>query len=152
MDFYIKGLWIVLLLGHFQASLKGWLWCFENLSNILSKNLWNNGYKMQNKMCSFLFFPANNHDIFCVTQSQLYREGNWQFRYYYDIWKSLNVFWKILCDKVSQIKIWDVLFSMLSCIRYFLPYLTVSVRKMSYTNVNFGIFIIWCCSKISQYV
>ena len=96
---------------------------------------------MQKQMCSFLFSPANNHGIFCVTQTQLYRVGNWQFRYHYDIWKSLNVFWKILCDKASQMKIWDVLFSMLSFLRYFcLPYLTVSVWKMSYKSVNFVIF------------
>ena len=92
-------------------------------------------------MCSFLFSPACNHNKFCVTQIQLYRVGNWQFRYYYDFWKSLNVFWKILCDKFWKRKIYYVLFLMLSFIRFFhLPYLTVSVRKMSYKNFNFGIF------------
>ena len=47
------------------------------------KNLSNKGYKMQKQMCSFLFPPANNHDIFCVTQIQLYRVGKWQFGYFY---------------------------------------------------------------------
>ena len=91
-------------------------------------------------MCSFLFSPACNHNKFCVTQIQLYRVGNWQFRYYYDFWKSLNVFWKILCDKSCKTKICYVRFLMLSfsgiC---HLLYLTVSVQKMSYKNVSFGI-------------
>ena len=92
-------------------------------------------------MCSFLFSPACNHNKFCVTQIQLYRVRNWQFRYYYDFWKSLNVFWKILCDKSCKTKNMLCTFLMLSFIRFFhLPYLTVSVRKMSYKNLNFGIF------------
>ena len=96
---------------------------------------------MQKQICSFLSSPVCKHEIFCVTQTQLYRVGNWQFRYYYDFWKYLNVFWKILYVKSRKAKNMLCTFLMLSFIRFFhLPYLTVSVRKMSYKNLNFGIF------------
>ena len=107
-------------IGYFMAILTWWLYFFwKYLRNVVKKSL-QQSEKFKSRYAPFCFPPACNHVIFCVTQIQLYRVGNWQFRYYYDIWKSLTVFWKILCDKASQIKIWDVLFSMLSFIRYFL--------------------------------
>ena len=91
-------------------------------------------------MCSFLSSPACNHNKFFVTKIQLYRVGNWQFRYYYAFCNSHNVFlnlWQSFQNQKSAM----YFFLMLSFIGCFhLQYLTVSVRKMSYKNLNFGIF------------
>ena len=86
-----------------HAALKRFISNLKSLKHFLKKSL-KQRLKMQKQMCSFLFSSACKHKIFGVAHIQLYPVGNWQFRYYYDFWKSLNVFWKILCDKASKTK------------------------------------------------
>ena len=88
-----------------------------------------------------LFSPACNHNIFCVTHIQLYRVGSWRSRYIMIFGILSMCFGKFFVTKLSKPKVCYVLFLMLSFIRFFhLQYLTVSVRKMSYKNLNFDIF------------
>ena len=92
-NFNIKRLWNGLLFGytHWVAII-----FFENLSKILSKKLCKKSQiseKCQSRYVHFCFPPACNHGIFCFTQIQLYRVGNWQFGYFY-VFGNLSICFK----------------------------------------------------------
>lgn len=118
MDFYIKGPWIGLPLEHFPASLAGWLWLLENLSNDLSKKCETKVTKCKSKCVQFCFHLPIIMAYFVLPKSSCIR---WEI--------GMILLWYLeISQCVLEISLWQRFpnqnlrcpFSMLSFIRYFL--------------------------------